>query len=199
MTDLVNYFFRISSGLFLITMCYLLLPKKTDFPKIGLLIFGFILIRDAMTPMGFWQLGLADSFIVWFRFVDDSLLLITLGLMSLVTTVLIIYFNPSLNRYVYWIGSSKTVAVVTGVTGAAAVSIPFLFLYSTIPIEQRGDVFSPTLLFPLLTLTMFGNVMEEVLFRGYLQGYFETITTPGVRSCYQEDSLLLAMYFSPQQ
>ncbi|MCC5895191.1 MAG: CPBP family intramembrane metalloprotease [Alkalibacterium sp.] len=178
MTDLIDYFIRISPGVVFLVACYFLLPKTQIFPKLVLFIFGFLLIRDAMTPLGFWRIGLADDFMVWFRFIDDGALLITLGIISLLITLLIVYSNPLLNQYLYWISDKRTASIVVGIAGAALVSAPFLLMYNTIPIEQRGEAVATTLLLPLFILTIFGNFMEEVLFRGYLQGYFETITSP---------------------
>ena len=52
MTDLLDYFLRISPGLTLLAIVFLLLPRKQIVARILLLIFGFILMRDAMTPVG---------------------------------------------------------------------------------------------------------------------------------------------------
>lgn len=45
------------------------------------------------------------------------------------------------------------------------------------PVDQRGVVVFYVLLLPLLTLALLGNFMEEVLFRGYIQGYLERRTS----------------------
>ncbi|MEO3892688.1 hypothetical protein [Nonomuraea sp. B5E05] len=39
--------------------------------RILTLIFGFVLIRDAMTPLGFWRLG-ATGGVPWLRFTDQA-------------------------------------------------------------------------------------------------------------------------------
>ena len=45
--------------------------------------------------------------------------------------------------------------------------IPYIFL----PIETRGGLFPSNLILPLMIFTLFGNLLEEVLFRGFLQNY----------------------------
>lgn len=86
------------------------------------------------------------------------------------------YGNRSLNGYLVWFGSNKPLSLVAGLVGAAVVIAPFLILYGQVPIDQRGGVVSSELLLPLLTLALLGNFMEEVLFRGYIQGYIEQRT-----------------------
>ncbi len=178
MDYLIEYFVRIVPGLVLIILSYLILPKKTVFPKIFLLIFSFILIRDALTPMGLWRFGLTDNNLVWFRFIEDKVFLLTFGMICFLITLSIIYFNPELNVYLLWIGENKLYSLIAGLAGAAAVIVPILFIYNSIPINQRGGIVCTSILFPLFVLALLGNFMEEVLFRGYLQGYFEKISSP---------------------
>ncbi len=101
-----------------------------------------------------------------------------LALTSLLLTFGIIYLNRRLNKFLVWFGQSKLNSLTVGLLGAMVVITPFLFMYNLTPIEQRGGLISNDLLLPLLFLALFGNFMEEVLFRGYLQGYFEQLTGP---------------------
>lgn len=171
-----EYGLRIMPGLILIALTYVLLPRKTVAFRLFMLIFGFILIRDVMTPLGFWEFGVADENTMWVRFIDNGPLLITFGIVSLLVTAAVWYGNRSLNSYLVWFGPNKWLSAAVGVAGAAVVVAPFLFLYGQVPVEDRGGAVSLGLLWPLLTLALLGNFMEEVLFRGYVQGYLEQFT-----------------------
>lgn len=173
--EILNYSLRIAPGLILLCLTYALLPKKDKIIKIFLLLFGFILIRDAMTPMGFWRFGVTDN-VIWLRFADNETTLYTLGLTSLLLTWGIIYFNPRLKEYLVWFGQSKGISLCVGLLGAVAVITPFWFMYHGMPMDQRGGVPENSML-PLLCIALLGNFMEEVLFRGYLQ-LFESTGRP---------------------
>lgn len=177
MEILLDYSLRILPGLVLIMLIFLLLPKNSVISKIFLLIFGFILMRDAMTPMGLWQFGVEEG-TVWLRFIDNGLILIVLALTSLGLTFGIIYFNKSLRKYLLWFGNNKVMSLTVGLVGAFIAIAPFIFMYMGTSVEKLGGPVSVELLLPLLVFSLFGNFTEEVLFRGYVQGYFETQTSP---------------------
>lgn len=173
--DLIEYIFLILPGFILLMLTYFLLPYRSIAFRIFLLVTGFILLRDAMTPIGFWKLGNSDG-IVWMRFIEDPAILFILSGTSLLLTLAIIWMNPRLKAYIIWFGRSKISSLFIGIIGAVIVTGPFLILYGFVPIEARGGIVNPNILIPLFTLALFGNFMEEVLFRGYIQGYFEQMT-----------------------
>ena len=53
------------------------------------------------------------------------------------------------------------------------VVLPLFITYRFVPIELRGGEVATGLIIPILLVTLLGNFLEEVLFRGYLQGYLE--------------------------
>ncbi|WP_010276049.1 CPBP family intramembrane glutamic endopeptidase [Paenibacillus senegalensis] len=173
---LMEYSLRVTPGLLLIALCYFLLPHKSVAFRIFLLIFGFILVRDVMTPLGFWQFGTSGG-TVWVRFIENGPLLLTLGAVSLVLTAVILRFNRRFNSYLLWIGPNKPVSVAVGLAGALVVLAPFFVMYLFVPIGERGGIVPTNLLLPLLCMALLGNFMEEVLFRGYVQGYLAKLTT----------------------
>lgn len=177
MEMLLEYIQRITPGLILLTLTWLALPKKPVISKLFILIFGFILMRDAMTPAGFWEFGAAGG-MVWLRFIDDALILTILALTSLAVTLFILLINKRLNAYLLWWGKNKAISLVIGLIGAVIVTAPFLIMYMEVPIGERGGAVPAGLLLPLLVFALFGNFLEEVLFRGYIQGYFEKVTGP---------------------
>ncbi|WP_020614966.1 CPBP family intramembrane glutamic endopeptidase [Paenibacillus daejeonensis] len=177
MDTFIEYCWRITPGILLLTVTYLLLPRKSMTSRIFLLIFGFILVRDAMTPMGYWRFGTTEH-MLWVRFAEDGWLLLTLGLVSLLLTAFLVYKNIAMRQYILWIGPNKWRSLFMGLAGAVLVLAPFTVLYGMTDLALRGGSVPTALLASLLFMALAGNLMEEVLFRGYLQGYYETLTTP---------------------
>lgn len=174
MEELLTYFLRITPGLILITIVFLLLPKKQIALKILLLILGFVLMRDAMTPVGFWNFGITDA-TLWIRFIDDAPILLILGGLSVITALLLLRIK-ALRTLVKWgkVASWKTYLV--GILGGLVVAIPFLLLSLLVPIEERGGVVTLSLIPALLFMAFAGNFLEELIFRGFLQSHFEKLT-----------------------
>lgn len=48
-----------------------------------------------MTPLGFWHFGTTKS-IIWLRFIDDSFILFTLGVVSLVSSAALYMYDSEL-------------------------------------------------------------------------------------------------------
>lgn len=173
--DIIAYAWRITPGLLLITLTYLLLPKESVISRIFMLVFAFILIRDAMTPAGFWKFGVSAN-TIWLRFADNGTLLLILGAASILFTLLILRLNTSLKETIVWFGKNKVTSLLVGFVGALVVVTPILLTYLFGPIEERGGGVPATLWLPLLFLALSGNWLEEVLFRGYVQGYLSRMT-----------------------
>ena len=53
-----------------------------------------------------------------------------------------------------------------------------LFFYRVMGVDSSEQPVAFSLLPPLLLMALFGNLLEEVLFRGYFQGYLEKHVTP---------------------
>ena len=81
--------------------------------------------------------------------------------------------EPDLRRLVVWFRGDKWLALAGGLGGAVAVFLPFIFIYAAIPIADRGGPVDPARWLPLAVMCLMINFYEEILFRGYLQGYLE--------------------------
>lgn len=168
MESLVPYMLRITPGLMLIAAIFLLLPRKQIIARIFMLIIGFILMRDAMTPVGFWNFGITDV-TLWLRFINDSGVLLILGTLSLLTAWLLLRFRE-LRILVDWGNIKSWQPYAAGVMVGALVALPFVLL-SIVPIEYRGGTVAVSLLPALLFTALAGNFLEELIFRGFLQSY----------------------------
>lgn len=168
MTDLLEYALRVTPGLVLLAVLWLVLRGPALAARIALLVAGFILLRDAMTPVGFWSFGGSGAGL-WLRFTDDGALLLVLGVTSVLLVVVIHRCAPQLRPLVRW-GRVDARSLGLGLVGAAVVVVPFAVLYRFVPIGERGGEVALSVLPALLVFALAGNFLEEVLFRGYLQG-----------------------------
>lgn len=171
MENLPDYLLRITPGLALISLVFILLPKKQILAKIFVLILGFILMRDAMTPVSFWSFGITES-AVWLRFVNDAWLLFVLGTLSLLTSFVLLRV-PSLRALVRWGNARSLRTYVVGIGCGLLVAAPFLLLSQSVALEYRGGVVALAVFPALLYMSLAGNFLEELVFRGFLQSYFE--------------------------
>src|SRR5690606_41298369 len=90
--------------------------------------------------------------------------------------LLALRLNKSMKINLEWLGTNKVASLLVGFVGALVVVTPVLLSYLFVPVEERGGAVPPSLWLPLLFLALSGNWLEEVLFRGYMQGYLSQLT-----------------------
>jgi uncharacterized protein len=178
--ELLNYMLRIMPGFVLFTALILLLPKTMKGLRVMAYIMLFILIRDAMTPLRFWSFGEGGGF--WIRFMPDGILLTLLGLSSAALAGGIYLYEREMRGMIPWFRNGRIAGIATGIGAAAVIAAPLLVAGITVPLAARGGPFPSILLPALLVMTLGGNLYEELLFRGYLQGYLLEKGTPPLRA-----------------
>ncbi|HIY64923.1 MAG TPA: CPBP family intramembrane metalloprotease [Candidatus Agrococcus pullicola] len=171
METLLPYLLLILPGIVLITLAFLLVRSANPILRVVMLILGFILIRDAMTPTGLWEFGVANGMTPWLRMSHDPFVLVAFGLGSLVLVGATL-IDPKLRRLVTW-GRPRPVPIIAGFTGGVLAAAPFVLLSMGTPISERGGDVALATLLPLAFMAFAGNFSEEVFFRGYLQGWLE--------------------------
>jgi uncharacterized protein len=167
--ELIDFMLRIAPGFILFIAFILLVPQEMKGVRIMGYIMLFILIRDAMTPLGFWSFGTEGGF--WIRFAHNGSLLTFLGVSSIALALGIYYYERGMRSMILWFSGSKTAGIATGIIAALVITSPLLILNLGVPLESRGGAFPVSLLPALLVVTMGGNLYEELLFRGYFQGF----------------------------
>jgi len=168
--DVLDYGARVLPGLVLIGVCYALARKGRDpMMRIMVLIFAFILIRDAMSPAGLWRFG---GPVPWLRFTDQAGIMLGLGAAALAATAALMRLEGDLRALVRW-GRPGPAAAGLGLGGGVLAAAPVLAISAPVPITERGGTVALSLLPALLVFCLAGNLAEEVLFRGVLQGYLE--------------------------
>lgn len=170
---MIGYMVRILPGLVVGILFLVLLPRSGTAFRLTAYILLFLLIRDAMTPIGFWSFG-SDGFF-WLRFHLSPLMLILFGAVSFGIVLLMNAVEPDLRGLPTWFRGAPAIDVLWGVGGAVVVALPLYVVYLFVPIAERGGEVAPVLLPALLVMTLLGNLYEEVLFRGYFQGYVERV------------------------
>ncbi|PJE95389.1 CPBP family intramembrane metalloprotease [Streptomyces carminius] len=170
--DLSAYTARVLPGLLSVAVCFTLVrPGRDPLLRIALLILGFLLLRDAMTPAGLWRLGAAGP-VPWLRFTSDGRVLVILGVATVAVTALVLRADRELSALVRW-GRPDLPTLGWGLGGGLLAAAPVLLLAVFQPLSERGGPVSPAVLPALAFFALAGNLAEEVLFRGMLQEHLE--------------------------
>lgn len=186
MDVMLTYGLRVAPGIAALLLLLTALPRKAAGLRISVYIAIFIVIRDAMTPVGLWEFGTEGVF--WIRFTDSLPLLLMIAAGSGIVAPLMLLTEPQWRAQIEWLripqaqASSQRIPrylhaagnLSTGLVGAALTAAPLLLVYTTIPIKMRGGTVAPVLLPGILALALIGNFYEELLFRGFLQDYLQT-------------------------
>jgi len=175
---IAGYLARIYPALGMGLLCLWLAPKHSLLLRLFIYVLMFIVLRDVMTPLGWWHFGTEAVF--WLRVSLSPLLLCLVGAVSIAIVALINFAEPDLSALIAYRKGGWLRTFGAGLLGAVLIAAPLLVLYTFVPVTVRGgqtpDDLSlmPTLLFFCLA----ANFYEETLFRGYFQGYMETVCSP---------------------
>jgi uncharacterized protein len=213
------YLLTVLPGLVLVTIVVALLPRQAHGVRILMLVMGFVFARDAMSAHGLWEFGVVGDDpesaqftppILWLRFTDDPIALLVMSVASLGLVAGILFACKDLRWMVLWTGRRWWVSVLVGLLGVVVITAPFLYLYGTlgqwipaldswasmpvVPLDNRGGAVAGGILVLLAIFALCGNLVEEVLFRGFLQAHLED-QLPG-RSGRWRAALLSALIFA---
>jgi len=165
-----SYNMRMAPGFLAFALCLVLLPRAAIGTRIALYIAIFILIRDAMTPTGLWSFD--DLRISFF---NSPALLATLGMSSALGVALIVVVERDMRPLLVWRKGSLISGGAVGLGAGLVIGLGAASLSGFSPMLWD---FAPGFILSLIILVYGGNLLEEVLFRGYLQGRLETYVTP---------------------
>jgi len=165
-----SYNMRMAPGFLAFALCLVLLPRAAIGTRIALYIAIFILVRDAMTPTGLWSFD--DLRISFF---NNPALLATLGMSSVLGVVFIVAVERDMRPLLVWRKGSLVSGGAVGLGAGLVIGLGAASLSGFSPMLWD---FTPGFILSLIILAYGGNLLEEVLFRGYLQGRLETYVTP---------------------
>jgi membrane protease YdiL (CAAX protease family) len=164
---LVMYLARTAPGLGLGGMMLFVLRREPK-ARIVLYLALFILLRDAMTPLGLWSFGTQGFF--WIRLHDDPSFLSVFGIACLGLTTALYFLDRENRPLLQWMRGNWYRGLLWGAFGALVVVAPLAIIYQHTPIDTRGGPVSSHLLPAIMVFTLLGNLFEETLFRGYVYG-----------------------------
>lgn len=170
---LLAYTLRLLPGLLLGALFLFLLPRNLLEVRIASYILLFVLVRDVMTPVGLWTLHPASLTLS-----TSPLQLTVLGVLCGTIVAALVRFDTDARALFSWFRGRVGVAIVTGVAGALFLGLVVALAHWWIehPIfSLRVTGFTLVL---MLLFALVGNLLEEVLFRGYVQGYMERHVSP---------------------
>ncbi|MCR8659053.1 CPBP family glutamic-type intramembrane protease [Paenibacillus endoradicis] len=162
--------------LLVMLLLYVIVARKKVVWKIVIFVTSFVIIETMLLYKQLWWLH-GEHRRLEIEFTSDGWILFTLSLVGLLIVVGCILFQVKLNRYVIWTGKNIFKSVTCGSIGAIILSLPIILLnfYSLgrVPVDGSLSLFISIIMFIVV-----GKSIEELLFRGYLQGYLDRIYSP---------------------
>jgi membrane protease YdiL (CAAX protease family) len=178
--DLVGYAVRVAPAMILAVTLYVVLRGEKALPlRIMAIVIGFLVIRDTLVSFGIWGYGIADGWLPYVRFIDEPVLVTGFALGSILTTLILVVIENDGRRLLWWgrfTWPSVGWALGGGVVIAGALAVAYLF--GGVPLAQRGGPLPEYMLWPMVAVAIFGNLTEDVLVRGYVQGYLALSLSP---------------------
>ena len=167
MENLIDYLIRISPAIAVVVLVFILVrPGKQA--RVVLYILTFILLRDALTPSSLWRLGVTDG-IPWIRLFPNHVFLLGTALSSLTAVGLLVLLDRENSREVVFLRKGTELeGWVSALVALAVLLSPFVLLYRRIDLMDRGGVVDPAFVGSILIFALAGNLLEELLFRGYV-------------------------------
>jgi hypothetical protein len=168
MNLLIEYVGRIWPAGILTVILFLGVRPRREL-RIVIYVALFVLLRDAMTPLGLWTFGSNDG-VFWLRMSENNGFLVTFGLSAALLTLAVYHFDRPNRDLWMWFEGNRARGLALGIAGALLVVLPPAIAYRFQPIAVRGGAVATSQLVPLLVFAITGNFMEGGLFRGYILG-----------------------------
>ena len=108
---LTTYFSRVAPGTAAFVLLLIALPRASVALRMAAYIFAFILMRDAMTPVGPWSQPSRDGLV---SFSSDPVTLVVLGTLSGPLVLGSQRLEPGLARLIVWTRGNATLGAAAG-------------------------------------------------------------------------------------
>nr|WP_314526114.1 CPBP family intramembrane glutamic endopeptidase [uncultured Pseudomonas sp.] len=171
MAVLIHYSTYLAPGLALFGLWFALTPRSLTALRILILLAAFVLMRDVMTPLGLWSLGSE----VQLGFTANTFVLAVLGGLSVLLIAALVRVAPDLAALIVWSKGPRAAGLMIGLAVGCLIGVPLRFYQG---IEASAIPGYWVWLPGMVVLAYGANALEEVLFRGCLQGYLEQHVTP---------------------
>jgi uncharacterized protein len=172
---IAKYLLRVAPGLVLAAMVLALIRQS---PRLRIVVYLalFVLLRDAMTPLGLWSFGTEGFF--WIRLTNDPAFLVIFGVSCLGMSLGLYFLDRDNQSLVRWTRGKSLLGVLGGLAAAVVVVAPCFALYRYTSIESRGGAVPSGAIPAILLFAFLGNLLEELLFRGYVLGWLSEKMSP---------------------
>ncbi|NWA02294.1 CPBP family intramembrane glutamic endopeptidase [Pseudomonas gingeri] len=167
---LLDYGIYLIPGLVLCGLWFALIPRTQPALRIVILLLAFVLMRDAMTPLGLWSLS-SDLQI---GFIANPWVLAVLGALSLGLVGMLARLTPELWQLLVVFKGNRIGGLAVGIAVGCLMGLPLRVYQGIEPAAIPGYW---SWLIGMTVLAYGANALEEVLFRGFLQGYLEQHVT----------------------
>jgi membrane protease YdiL (CAAX protease family) len=166
LTPLLDYVLILSPVLCLFAAWFWITPSSLMGLRVAILLIAFMFTRDLMTPCGLWMVGGKPVL----QFHANVWILALLGVASILLITCLARLAPALWRLVTGFKGNRACGLAIGMAAGCAIGIP---------IRIYQGIESPPLPWMLgfVFFAFAGNALEEVLFRGMLQGLLERVTS----------------------
>jgi uncharacterized protein len=164
---LTTYLTRVGPGLILGALM-LFLARRDARLRIVIYLALFVLLRDAMTPLGLWSFGTEGFF--WIRLSNDPWFLVVFGLSCLGMSLGLYFCDRENQALIKWTRGKVAAGLLWGSVGVVVAVAPLAVIYHFTPIDVRGGVVPFRNIPAILVFAMLGNLFEETLFRGFVFG-----------------------------
>ncbi|HEY7224045.1 MAG TPA: CPBP family intramembrane glutamic endopeptidase [Micromonosporaceae bacterium] len=176
--DLVGYTERVAPAIVLVVALYVVLRGEKALPlRIMAVVIGFLIIRDNLVSFGVWGYGLAHGWLPYVRFLHEPVLVAGFAVGSILTTVFLVLIEFDGRKLLVW-GRFSWRSVVWGLGGGVVVAGALTVAYQFVPLAERGGSLPHDMLWPMVAVAIFGNLTEDILVRGYIQGYLSAALSP---------------------
>ena len=167
LAPLLDYLSTLSPVLALFAAWFWITPRSQTGLRLAIVLIAFICARDMMTPYKLWAIGGHPIL----QFHASARILVVLGVTSMLLIGCLAKAAPELWRLIIGFKGNRGTGLAIGLAAGCAIGLP-LRLY-------QGVEMAPAVwMLGFVVLAFGGNALEEVLFRGALQGLLETATSP---------------------
>lgn len=166
LTPLLDYVLALSPILALFSAWFWITPCSLMGLRSAIVLIAFILTRDMMTPRGLWIVGGKPAL----QFHANAWILVLLGLASILLITCLARLAPALWRLVTGFKGNRACGMAAGVAAGCVIGLP-------LRIYQGMETPPLAWMLGFVVFALGGNALEEVLFRGVLQGLLETQTS----------------------
>lgn len=165
---LLDYASRLLPAFGLFAAWFCLTPRSQTGARLLILVMAFVFARDLMTPFKLWAIACGGLHL---QFHANPMVLASLGITSILMVAMLARLTPEQWKWVVGFKGNRVVGFTMGVMAGCMIGIP-------LRLHQGIELAAAPWLLGFAVFALGGNALEEVLFRGMLQGLLERHTSP---------------------